>query len=153
LQTVDGFEVTPIVQDLQVPETCAMHISSGLFPEQLSNSLLHLIRNTQKARVVTPDGTVMHINKRTEFIVDLSKLTGTQAKQLSEAMARNGMGERNTRATEYFFVGDDLFFLSDDIFGEYDAMITSRHPAIEPINSTAYVYREVPERPRAADRT
>ena len=104
-------------------ETCVMHLGV-IDPTMLSNGLLHVGRNTQKANI---GPNPMQINKRTEFLVDLSKLSSHEAQQILKALAGSP--------------GDELV-LSDALFWRFNHFIKNCHPAVIPISSIAYVHRD-----------
>ncbi len=107
-------------------DTCSMHLYE-IEPGMLRDGLLYVGRNTKKATFINNRNERMRINKRSELLVDLAKLSSDESRRIILAMAEQP---------------NDGVVLTDGLFWRFNDFITTRHPAIIPVSSTAYVYRD-----------
>lgn len=110
------------------PSTCSMYVSV-FAPQFLQAGLVCFTRNSHKATMYNPDRDEdIHINKRSEFVIDLNVLGPVLRKSILD----------NIR----YHISENSFMVSDEDFELFNGLVLDRHPALTPIYSTMYAYRQ-----------
>jgi hypothetical protein len=114
-------------------ESCSMHVSD-MDQALLPNNLLYVARNSLKAIFTDQDGTIHKIEKRTEFLIDLTKISDHEGRSLLKIISREPV--------EGFVLEKD-----EKWFWRFNHFIKRRHQAIIAISSTAGISRTQPKKP------
>lgn len=109
------------------PTTCSMYISV-FAPEFLSAGLVCFTRNSHKVTLYNPQNDEdIRINKRSEFVIDLYALGPVLRATILDKIKHH--------------VSENSFMIQED-FDLFNGLVLDRHPALKPIYSTMYAYRQ-----------